>query len=198
MNYLDASDEDLMLAYKKGDAAAFGLLLQRHKNGVYNFLYRYLGQNENVEDAFQEVFVRVINSADSYTPKAKFSTWVYTIARNFCIDLSRKGRIRNVSSLEDQKGDSEGRSWEEKFTNDEPGPDGMADYKDLTTKLEIALQRINPDQREVFLMREKLGLPFDEIAEIAGTSVNTVKSRMRYAVFALQGECKKLGITDLE
>lgn len=194
MNYQNTSDEELMLDYKKGDQTAFGILLQRHRNGVYNFLYRYLGHNENVEEAFQEVFVRVINSADSYTPKAKFSTWVYTIARNFCIDLSRKGRIRNISSLEDQKGDPEGRNWEEKLAKEETGPDGLVGYKDLTAKLEIALQRINPDQREVFLMREKMGLPFDEIAEVVGTSINTVKSRMRYAVSALQEECKKLGI----
>ncbi|MBX7147868.1 RNA polymerase sigma factor [bacterium] len=198
MNYITASDEDLMLAYKNGEEAAFNYLLERHKKGVYNFLYRFLGQNENVEEAFQDVFFRVIRSSQAYEPQAKFTTFLYTIARNYCIDMSRKKKTRPVSALEDKKGaeDEESR-WEEKVEGSNFTPEQEVLAQNLHQKLEWILSQINPDQREVFLLREKQGLPFEEIATIVGASVNTVKSRMRYAVASLQDFFKKLGITDL-
>jgi RNA polymerase sigma-70 factor (ECF subfamily) len=104
VSYQQISDEDLMKSYTQGDVHAFQELVSRHQIGVYNFLVRYLGQRENAEEAFQEVFVRVIKSSPSYTPQAKFSTWLYTIARNYCIDLSRKGRFRKTTSLSDETG----------------------------------------------------------------------------------------------
>ena len=194
MNYPDASDEELMAAYQKGDLEAFGVLLARHQKGIYNFLYRFLRQNENVEEAFQEVFERVVRSASAYVPTARFTTWLYTITRNYCIDLSRKGRFRRTISLDDSSGDEESFSLGDKVSDEGPGPDQMASASNLEDKLASALGQINPDQREVFLLREKQGLPFEEIAAVVGVSVNTVKSRMRYALSALQNEFKKLGI----
>ena len=70
MIYHSTSDEELMAAYQNGDVTAFDVLLGRHKNGVYNFLYRNTGQEENAEEAFQEIFARVIKSAASYKPSA--------------------------------------------------------------------------------------------------------------------------------
>ena len=200
MSLITATDEELMLAYKGGNQRAFEQLLNRHKRGVYNFLYRFLGQNENVEEAFQEVFVRVIRSADSYHPSAKFTTWLYTIVRNHSIDLSRKGKFRKTESMSSDGvgGDGDEIVWEEKLKDDRSTPDLEVVGADLAQKLDQALSNINTDQREVFLLREKQGLSFEEIASVVGSSVNTVKSRMRYALGALQDEFKKLGITDLK
>lgn len=196
-DYQTATDAELMQSYKNGDSGAFNVILGRHQGGIYNFLYRYLGQHENVEEAFQEVFIRVIRSVDSYTPQAKFSTWLYTIARNYCIDLSRKGKFRKTTSLDETPGGGEeSLTLEERLSDPTAGPDSHASASNLTAKLEQILGKINPDQKEVFLMREKLGLPFEEIAQVVGTSVNTVKSRMRYALLALKEEFKKLGITE--
>lgn len=192
------SDEELMLAYQKGNKEVFEELLGRHQNGIYNYLYRFLDQGENVEEAFQEVFIRVIKSSLSYTPTAKFTTWVYTIARNYCIDHSRKKRFRQTISLDQEiveEGDSYG-TLGDRMKDDRPTPEEEFGALDFSRKLQIALDRINPDQREVFLLREKSGLPFDEIATVVNASVNTVKSRMRYALAALQIELKKLGILD--
>lgn len=198
MNVEPTADEALMLAYKAGDNRAFEELIARHKKGIYNFLYRFLRQDQNVEEAFQEVFVRVIRASDSYTPTAKFTTWLYTIARNYCIDLSRQGRHRRmqVSLPDDRSGENESIKWEDRIPDYRPGPDSQVTAQDLATKLEEALQRINPDQKEVFLLREYAGLSFEDITHIVGDSVNTVKSRMRYALLALQDQFKKIGIQD--
>lgn len=197
LDYQNVPDAELMKAYKNGDLHAFDTILARHQSGVYNFLYRFLGNRQNVEEAFQEVFIRVIRSADSYTPQAKFSTWLYTIARNYCIDLSRKGRFRKTISMEENFRDGEGFPLKERLADGNADPEHNANAINLAEKLETALENINPDQKEVFLMRERLGLPFEEIADIVSASVNTIKSRMRYALMALREEFRKLGITDL-
>jgi len=194
----DRSDETLMQDYEKGDHLAFELLLKRHQSGIYNFLYRFLGQGENVDEAFQEVFLRVIRSTSSYTPSAKFSTWIYTIARNYCVDHVRKARFRKTVSFDD------GEEGEEKISLADRVPDSKVDLdsqvlaQDLSQKLEQALKKINPDQREVFLLREKADCSFDEISQIVGSSVNTVKSRMRYALMALREELSILGYEDFK
>lgn len=188
-------DEELMLSFQKGDVPAFNELLRRHQSGIYNFLVRFLGNSENADEAFQEVFVRVIKASESYSPQAKFSTWVYTIARNYCIDLSRKGKFRKVLSLDDKTGDKDSARVEDRLMDEKADPQGYVLAKNLNFYLEKFLNVLNADQREVFLLRERQGLPFEEIAQIVGTSVNTVKSRMRYALLFLQEEFKKIGIT---
>lgn len=199
LQYANLSDEELMAVFQKGDANSFEVLLARHKKGVYNFIYHFIHGVTNTEEAFQEVFERVIRSAHAYTPQAKFSTWLYTIARNYCIDFHRKQKIRKGGHLEDwgRDDDGGGGGWEEIVTDDKPRIDQEVGAMDLAQKLEAALSVINADQKEVFLLREKQGLQFEEIAEIMGVSVNTVKSRMRYALKALQEEFKKWGITEL-
>jgi len=189
------SDEELMMSFQKGDAHAFNELIRRHHSGIYNFMVRFLGNAESAEEAFQEVFIRVIKASDSYSPQAKFTTWVYTIARNYCIDMTRKGRFRKVLSLDDKSGEKDGAKIEDRLLDEKADPQGYVAAQHLTAYLEKSLDTLNPDQREVFLLREKQGLPFEEIAKVVGTSVNTVKSRMRYALLSLQEEFKKIGIT---
>lgn len=195
-NYETAPDEELMASYQKGDLRAFEVLLGRHQKGIYNFLYRSLREKENASEAFQEVFERVIRSASAYLPTARFTTWLYTIARNYCIDLSRKARFRRTWSLDDSQAQEDGFALRERLADAKPGPVETASAVNLEEKLAGLLDQINPDQREVFLLREMEGLPFEEISAIVGASVNTVKSRMRYALSALQNGFKKLGITD--
>src|SRR6185503_16637268 len=96
----DDSDEGLMLRYQKGDVRAFELLLSRHRRPVFNFVLRYVGEPAHAEDLMQEVFLRVIKGADGYQRQAKFTTWLYTIARNLCVDASRRGKHRRAQSLD--------------------------------------------------------------------------------------------------
>src|SRR5215475_7529725 len=85
----DAADEDLMVLYQRGEVRAFELLLTRHRKPVYNFILRFVGDKETAEDLLQEAFMRVIKGAEAYKRQAKFTTWLYTIARNLCVDQTR-------------------------------------------------------------------------------------------------------------
>lgn len=192
MIYHATSDEELMAAYQQGDVTAFDVLLGRHKNGVYNFLYRNMGQEENAEEGFQEIFSRVIKSAASYKPSAKFSTWLYTIARNYCIDHSRKEKWRQTTSLSEKVGDAEDLKLEDQIADETQNPEKDRNQKNLGEVVEQLLSKMNPDQKEVFLMREQSNIAFDDIAKIVGATTSTVKSRMRYALAFLRDELKKL------
>src|SRR6267142_1194833 len=104
----DESDEGLMLRYQKGDVRSFELLLTRHRRPVFNFILRFVGDPAQSEDLLQEVFLRVIKGAEAYQKQAKFTTWLYTIARNLCVDASRRGKHRKAASLDAPVGDEDG------------------------------------------------------------------------------------------
>ena len=96
----DEADEVLMVRYQKGEVRAFEILLQRHRKPIFNFILRFVGSRELAEDLMQEAFLRVIKSAENYKRQAKFTTWLYTIARNLCVDQSRRAKHRKAQSLD--------------------------------------------------------------------------------------------------
>ncbi len=169
-----------MAAYQQGDTRAFEALLKRHRRPMFNFLYRHVGNGTLAEDLLQDVFLRVIRSAARYSPRAKFTTWLYTIARNLCVDNARRAKHRRHATL--GKDPSGKQTLLDKVPNTGPAVDRQAMGGELRQSLHQAIASLGDDQREVFLMRETLNLPFKEIAEIVGCPENTVKSRMRYAL----------------
>ncbi|MET0343157.1 MAG: RNA polymerase sigma factor [Polyangiales bacterium] len=183
------SSEALMAAYQCGDVDAFAALVTRHEKPLWNFLRRLVGDAATAEDLLQETFVRVVQHAPSYTPSARFSTWLYTIARNLCVDQARKRVHRRALSLDAAPGDRD---------SDAPGPleaalagpaiggEQAALDRELGARLDHAIAALPAPQREVFVMREVLELPFAEIALAVGASEATVKSRMRYALERLR------------
>lgn len=175
------TDEDLMVSFQKGETKAFEDLIKRHRNGVYNFIYRFFGNRETAEEVFQEVFIKVYRAADRYSPNGKFTTWLYTITRNQCVDTYRRRRIREALSL-DSKNEETGTSIGDTVASKDTPQDILSSAREIEEVLGIALKKINAEQREVFLLREKEGFKFEEIAQMTGVSVNTVKSRMRYAL----------------
>src|SRR6476469_10303919 len=106
----DQADEDLMGIYQKGEVRAFEVLLSRHRRPVYNFILRYVGDKETAEDLLQETFMRVIKGSDAYKRQAKFTTWLYTIARNLCVDQTRRRKHRKHASLDAPMDASEERA----------------------------------------------------------------------------------------
>ncbi len=178
------SDEQLMLAFKSGDARAFATLVSRHRGAVYNFILRYTGNQARAEDLLQETWLKVVRVEQEYQPKARFTTWVFTIARNLCVDSARKESYRKAESLDAPVG--------ARATRAGPGRDGArrraragprgAQRRGCGRCLQKALAGLPEEQREVFLLREYHGIAFKEIAEVTGVNENTVKSRMRYAL----------------
>lgn len=179
------TDEELMEAYVGGDVGAFQVLMDRHAQKVFNFILRRTGGNrESAEDLLQEVFLRVVHRASGFKAKSKFTTWLYTIARNLCIDAGRKASYRQHVALDQPLGrdGGDGATLLDRVPDRGPGPDSRTRDLRFKAALQEALAKLPDEQREVFLMREFQGLKFREIAVICDIPENTVKSRMRYAL----------------
>jgi RNA polymerase sigma-70 factor (ECF subfamily) len=189
------TDEDLMAAYKGGEVGAYRVLVERHHAPVYRFCLRALRSPEAAADAAQEVFLRVVKNAPTWERKAKFTTWLYTMARNFCIDEARKGRFRKTESLNEKvsKEDDGGDERLDRVASEVPQQDRLADNTRLRRVIDEAVAELPDEQREVFLLREMSGLQFKDIADLTGVGENTVKSRMRYALAALQKRLSAAG-----
>jgi RNA polymerase sigma-70 factor (ECF subfamily) len=185
------SDEDLMLAFREGDAAAFELLVARHKRGLYNFLLRSVHDRSRSEEMLQEVFLRVIRAKDRYQRTARFTTWIYTIARNLCVDESRRQKFRRTLPLEAKRrgrGGDDGQSILDVTEAPQVATDAESEAPKLRERVAAAIDTLPDDQREVFMMRQFGGLSFKQIGEAVGAPENTVKSRMRYALEKLRGD----------
>ncbi|MFN0063995.1 MAG: RNA polymerase sigma factor [Myxococcaceae bacterium] len=190
-------DEALMLAFRRGDARAFEALVRRHRRSVFNFILRFTGDASRSEDLLQETWLKVVRSAGEYEPKARFTTWLYTIARNLCTDLARRERLRETDSLDapvEGHAGGEGLPLGERLIADDPLPDRAAHAHRLQAVLMLALASLPAEQREVFCLREFAGVPFRGIAAITHTPENTVKSRMRYALEALRMFLERKGV----
>jgi RNA polymerase sigma-70 factor (ECF subfamily) len=185
------TDEALMVRYQRGDRQAFTLLVRRHQTQLFHFAVRQIGTPSVAEEVVQDAFVRVVQNAADFKHEARFTTWVYTIVRNLCIDHLRKRALRKHPSLDEpvrgkDGADSAGPSLGERTEDPRASVERAATGKELSVKIVAAVEALPDDQREVFLLREGSNLPFKEIAEITGVSENTVKSRMRYALERLQ------------
>ncbi len=192
----EPSDEQLMLAFKSGDARAFRVLVQRHRGPVFNFILRYTGHRARAEDVLQETWLKVVRSSGEYEPKARFTTWVYTIARNLCVDSARKETYRQTDSLDAPSRAGEDAPPVGDTVGDEGAlsPDRGAQNAQLRPMLQKAITALPEEQREVFLLREYHGVSFKEIADVTGVNENTVKSRMRYALEGLRKKLAELGV----
>ena len=183
----DPADETLMLRYQQGDRAAFAQLVRRHQTALYNFALRQVRVPQQAEDVVQETFVRVVQNAGDFKHEARFTTWVYTITRNLCIDHLRKRALRKHPSLDESRGEEgDGPTLGEQTADPRASVEREATGTELQVRIAKAVDTLPDEQREVFLMREISNLPFKEIAEITGVPENTVKSRMRYALERLQ------------
>jgi RNA polymerase sigma-70 factor (ECF subfamily) len=183
------SDEDLMLAYAAGDAAAFDALYARHKGGVYRYLLRQCRGGATAEELFQDVWMNLIRARTTYAPTAKFTTWLYRLAHNRLIDHYRaSGHLTLVSADDDAH---------EEAVAALPGargddPEVRSENRELGERLRAAVGALPPAQREAFLLQQEAGLSLAEIAELTGVGTETVKSRLRYALAKLRRDLDDL------
>ncbi|MEO7036838.1 MAG: RNA polymerase sigma factor, partial [Polyangiaceae bacterium] len=185
----DATDEMLMVRYQRGEREAFVELVRRHNRPIYNFVLRQLRVPSVSEDVTQDVFMRLVQNAADFKHEARFLTWLYTIARNLCIDQLRKFSHRRHASLDQPASDNpDAPSLLDSISD--PSPHASAERTAVSSEVRSsivkAVDSLPDDQREVFLLREVANLPFKDIAEITGVGENTVKSRMRYALDRLK------------
>ena len=183
------SDEELMLAYGAGDAAAFDALYARHKGGVYRYLLRQCRQPGVADELFQDVWMNLIRARASYAPTAKFTTWLYRLAHNRMVDHFRaSGHLTLVSADDEAHEDAVIALPAARATE----PAARAENRELGERLRAALSALPPAQREAFLLQQEAALSLSEIAELTGVGVETVKSRLRYAMAKLRAELADL------
>lgn len=174
-----------MLAYAAGDATAFDALYARHKGPVYRYLLRHCGNSGVADELFQDVWMNLIRARARYAPTAKFTTWLYTLARHRLVDHWRANGQVGFVSIDDESGDAMSR------IESIPGsrvdePETRAAGNQIGRRLAQALAELPTLQREAFLLQQEAGLSLAEIAELTGAGEETVKSRLRYATAKLR------------
>jgi len=182
------SDEGLMLAYARGDVAAFETLYGRHKGGVYRYFVRSLRESGLADELFQDVWSNLIKARATYTVEAKFSTWLYRMAHNRLIDHYRRAQVVQFVPIE---GDEEEGAGEDAWpAAEDPGPEVQVASRQAAAQLRRLVEGLPPAQREAFLLQAEGGLSLEAIAEATGTGRETVKSRLRYAFDKLRAGMK--------
>jgi RNA polymerase sigma-70 factor (ECF subfamily) len=184
----EPEDESLMLAYAGGDAAAFDRLYQRHKGGVYRYLVRQCKSRAIADELFQDIWMNVIRVRASYQPTARFTTWLYTLAHNRLVDHWRaNGHVTLVSTDDDEDGATrDAVDALPAARGDDPLV--RTEVRALGARLTDALATLPAAQRDAFLLHQEGGLALADIAALTGVGIETVKSRLRYAVSKLRTE----------
>jgi RNA polymerase sigma-70 factor (ECF subfamily) len=169
-------DAELMLRVKNGDVHAFEILAEKYKQPIVAMMYRMLHDLDEAEDLAQNVFVRVYQSAKRYKVSAKFSTWIFTIARRLCLnEIRRRGRHRaeSLESSQTELEDNMGRQFEDVKA---ASPPETFLHGELTEKIEEALAALPEKQRLAIALCRQEELSYEEIAEVLGCSVSATKS----------------------
>ncbi len=177
--------EEMLGQFIGGDEQAFHDLVDAVGGRLFGFICRFLGDHHLAEDVYQTVLVKVATHARSYDGRARFTTWMYQIARNACLDAVRSRARRKVVSLDAEAGDCDSSLLEAQMVSDLP-PAEQLTVAELGARISTAVEALPPEQKEVFLLRENADLTFEEIGEILGCGKETAKSRMRYALKRLQ------------
>ena len=182
-----ARDLELMRRFQAGDADAFTQLYERHLRGLLNFFFRLCWDASLSEDFAQEVLLRVYKSGKQWEPNAKFTTFLYRIARNFWIDHCRllSTQKEKVSLNAEVAGDGE-LSLIDRLPDDIKPPEDDLDRREVYGAIMKALEQLPEEQRMVFVLSEIEEMKYQEIAEVMEVPVGTIKSRMHTAVAKLQ------------
>jgi RNA polymerase sigma-70 factor (ECF subfamily) len=180
-----ASDEDALLvkAFQKGDRKAFDELVIRHKDRIFNLCYRFLGDFEEANDSAQEAFVKAYGSLKSFRLESAFLTWLYRVAVNTCKNKlgSRAFRAnRKTVSLDNPGNDKDGFLPVE-IQNGNPSPLARMEEKEKMVLLQKALDTLSEEFKMAVTLRDMEGLSYEQIAEITGLNLGTVKSRIARA-----------------
>jgi RNA polymerase sigma-70 factor (ECF subfamily) len=169
-------DAALMLRVKRGDEAAFAELVEKYKQPVMNVIYRILRDATEAEDLAQNVFIQVHKSAERYQATARFSTWLFTIARNLCLNEIRRRSRHPADSLEakfSESDDQPARQFEDHKTH---LPTDNLLHQELEQKIDLALAELPETQRTAILLCRGDELSYEDIAEVIGCSLSATKS----------------------
>ena len=181
MNML--TDEQLICLYAEGENTAFDVLLQRHQNRIFSYIYNIVKDKDLADDLFQETFVKAIVTINQgrYTENGKFPAWITRIAHNLIIDYYRQEKAQAQLSCDNDDINILNR----KELSEETIEDAIV-RRQILSDVKLLVQELPESQKEVLEMRYYMDMSFKEIAEATGVSINTALGRMRYAILNLR------------
>ena len=188
----DLTDEQLIKEFQDNNTMeAYELLVKRFKDPLINFVFRFVGDRDVSTDIVQDTMIKFYLNKDSYKSFAKFSTWIYTIAGNLAKNELKRRKRRKIYSLDDTFDDDESKKLqiEDKSYFE---PDRVADSNIKSTIIQNALMKVKPVYREVVILRDIEEFSYEEIADITGLSIGTVKSRINRGRTQLQKLLKNI------
>jgi len=189
-NLNELSDEELILEFQRNNTErAFEILVQRFKNPLTNFVFRYLGDYESCVDVVQETMIKVYRYKDTYQSIAKFSTWIYTIAGNLAKTELQRRKRRTILSI-NAYGKEEDETYE--IPDENYRPDDMTDSGIKDEIIQKAFLKVSDAYRQAVVLRDIQELSYEEIADIMGITVGTVKSRINRGRAQLQKLLKSI------
>ncbi|MBI3125673.1 MAG: sigma-70 family RNA polymerase sigma factor [Ignavibacteriales bacterium] len=183
------TDEVLIKEYQDSNTLeAYEILVKRYKDPLMNFVYRFVGDRDVCTDVVQETMIKFYLNKDSYRSFAKFSTWIYTIAANLAKNELKRRKRRVIFSI-DNSDDEKSPQIEDKMFM---APDRAADSEIKNEIIQKALLKVKPVYREVVILRDIQDLSYEEISEITGLAIGTVKSRINRGRIQLQKLLKNI------
>ena len=173
-----AADEELMQHVALGSRQAFEILIARHQRPILNFIFRFIGNRSDAEDLTQDVFLRVWENAGTYLPEARFTTWLYRIATNLCINLQRRNRIRRWFSASEKNRKEQQSDNAPMAGRDTTGPTPEDDYIQFEQSRHVRgmLNELPTSQRLAVILKVYEELSYSEISRILGRSPAAVDS----------------------
>ncbi len=200
-SYAERTDEDLLRVYREeGDPRAFDTLVRRYERELYNYLRRYLGDDQLAEDAFQLTFLQVYLKSDQFEQGRRFRPWLYAIATNQATDMQRRNRRHRMASLDQRPGEqpqSDAGCLAELVAGHEPGPASCFESNEQSEQIRAMVDQLPESLRQVVLLVYFQGLKYREAAQVLSIPVGTVKSRLHTAMEKLtQALCPTLSSSD--
>lgn len=182
---MSTSEQILLERSKAGDVAAFETLIEAYQKKIFNLAFRMIGNYDDAGDLAQEALIRVYKSIAGFKEQSSFSTWVYRITTNVCLDEIRKRKNKKVLSLDEEIQVEDGE-MQRQIESDDPLPDEVFEREELRQIINKAIETLPEEQRTVIMLRDLQGLSYDEIADILDCPGGTVKSRINRARQALK------------
>lgn len=180
------SESELIKRCQQGDLEAFEQLIAAYEKKMINYCWRMLGNPSDAEDAAQEVFIKVFRFIESFTGQSSFSTWLYRIASNVCLDILRKKKRQPADTVSLYQSGAEGDEFVLLVEDNAPSPYESAQLNEAQRALNTALAQLGEEQRRVIILRDIEGFSYEEIAAVMHVPPGTVKSRINRARKSLQ------------
>lgn len=181
-----SNNEQLLIERSKnGDVSAFEMLIEAYQKKVFNLAYRIIGNYDDANDIAQEAFIRIFRSISGFRGQSSFSTWIYRITTNVCLDEIRKRKNKSVQYLDDDIQTDDGE-MQRQIISDDPLPEEIAERKELRAAINDSLGELKEEYRIIITLRDIQGMSYEEIAKVLDCPTGTVKSRINRARQALK------------